>query len=78
LMHGANMNIVCSVCVEQYSFVWTVSRLCRYTIGYVIGVYETQVVTLVVCLIPAPARTESGSQRTVISRIKHLQFMYCT
>ena len=45
---GKRMPFICSEYVEQCSFVWTVSRLCRYTIGYVIGVFETQVVTLVV------------------------------
>jgi len=40
--------LFCSEYVAQYSFVWTVSRLCRYTIGYVIGVFVTQVVILVV------------------------------
>jgi len=42
------MPLVCSDYVEECSFVWSVSRLCRYTIGYIIGVIETQVVTLVV------------------------------
>jgi len=40
--------LVCREYVEECSFVWSVSRLCRYTIGYVIGVFETQVVTFVV------------------------------
>ena len=30
------MPFVCSDYAEQCSFVWAVSRLCRYTIGYVI------------------------------------------
>ena len=42
------MSFVCSEYVAQCLFVWTVSCLSRYTIGYIIGVIETQVVTLVV------------------------------
>ena len=41
------MRFVYSEYVEQCSFVWTVSRLSRCTIGYVTGVFETQVVTLI-------------------------------
>ena len=44
------MSFVCSEYVEQCSFVWAVSRLCRYTIGYVIGVFEIQDITLVVAV----------------------------
>ena len=44
----SHMPFVCSEYVAQYLFVWTISCLCRYTISYVIGMFETQVVTLVV------------------------------
>ena len=42
------MPFVCSEYVEQISFVWTVRRLFRHSISYVIGVFETQVGTLFV------------------------------
>ena len=38
------MPFICNEYVAQCSFVWTVSRLCRYTVGYFIGMFETQVV----------------------------------
>ena len=47
-MRSAQPNSLCSGYVAQRSVVWTVSRLCRCAIGYVIGVFESQVVTLVV------------------------------
>ena len=44
----AQPHVLCLQYVVQYSFIWTVSHSCRYTIGYIIGAFESQVVILVV------------------------------